>query len=101
MERLILSEDLDAVRRFSNAVSEAINALRDHLVCQGCAIVFAAGDGILAASATTLDPYGINLKHGEITFSIGVAPSPAESLLALKVAKGLGRCRIAVRGVSK
>lgn len=97
LECLVLLEDLDAVRRFSDAVVTAVRSLQDFLVAQGCDIVFAAGDGLLAASKTALDLDGITLRHGELTFSIGVADCPSESLLALKVAKGLGRCRIVTR----
>jgi hypothetical protein len=98
LERLILLEDLAAVRRFSDAVAAAVRTLKDFLVGQGCDIIFAAGDGLLAASRTVLDLSSITLRHGELTFSIGAASRPAESLLALKVAKGLGRCRIIARG---
>lgn len=98
LERLILLEDLDAVRRFSDAVATAVRSLQDFLIGQGCDIVFAAGDGLLAASRAILDPNSIVLRYGDLTFSIGVAACPAESLLALKVAKGLGRCRVVARG---
>ncbi len=100
LERLVLSEDLDAVRLFSTAVRSAIDSLRRSLEGQGCEIIFAEGDGILAASVAPIDITWLQVNQGDITFSAGVGDSPTESLLALKVAKGLGRCRIVVRGSS-
>jgi hypothetical protein len=97
LERLILSNDLEGVRRFSAMVATALGALEEYLISQGCDIVFAAGDGLLAASHTAIDADAIVLNHGELTFSVGIASDPSESLLALKMAKGLGRCRVTVR----
>ena len=97
LERLLLTEDLGGARRLSETVNFAVSVIGEALKRQGCELVFAAGDGVFAVASQDVDVAAVPLHHGVLTFSMGISDSPREALLALKVAKGLGRNQVVRR----
>lgn len=94
LEALILSEDVAAVRTYSQIVETAVRLIRGRLLDQGCSIIFCAGDSILAEAPALLPKEVTPTSVGGISFSIGIGRTCADALLALKRAKGLGRGRM-------
>jgi hypothetical protein len=94
LEKYILLNDIDGVKRLSGYVDNFLKSLEDYFVAEGADIVFSGGDSLLACSDMYIDISIEKINFGEISFSIGVGCSPSTSLLALKKAKGLGKKRI-------
>ena len=93
-ELFMLENDLEAIRGLTRSVKESLAEIALFLVNNRAQIIFCEGDSLFAESEDNIKiPNELYLKE-KITFSIGIANSPGDALLALKKAKGLGKKRI-------
>lgn len=96
LETLVVSNNIEEVKVFSQEVKNALITLEDYLLRNECVIIFSAGDSILASSVKKIPLGDIPLIQGQISFSMGVGKSGEQALLALKKAKALGKKRYEV-----
>lgn len=94
LECLVLTNDCNAISQFSQVVQTALDEVVAELLGLQCNIVFRGGDSILACCDTAIAVEELPLERSGFTFSIGVGTTPTRALLALKQAKGNGKCRV-------
>lgn len=101
LESIMFSDQVDAVKTFSNLVRRAMDDISKLLLEKGCRIIFQEGDSILSISDAAFEFDKIKLNHGVITFSAGISNTLPEAILALKYAKGLGKNRLIIRNEAR
>lgn len=102
LEYLLLTNQVEALERFSLSFREAFNWLTEKLIEQlNARPIFFGGDNLLAVMETRpklkveLDSLSKGfLNRSECTLSIGLGASPVQSYVALKLAKASGKNRI-------
>jgi len=89
----IMENDIESVVDLSNAVISAIDNIKAFLIDQGCEIIFAAGDSVMALVPFELDYDDLPIEQDALTFSVGIGKTPRDALIALAKAKtsGLGK----------
>ena len=104
LEKYLLSNDVEKVRSFSNALDLQIKYFRDAVLKTEGDILMCGGDNILgtvkAEDIPELCQKIKNTPESEMSFSVGIGNSPRNSYLALKYAKSLHKDVIAFDGES-
>lgn len=87
LEHFIITNDEIGVAKFSSEVDAALLLVAHHLGTKGATVIFAGGDNLLAKTNSWIDPADMPMRHGRLTFSLGIGRSPVTAMLALKRAK--------------
>ena len=101
LENLLIENDEQLIEVFAKEVLKALCKLENSLLNEGCKVIFASGDSVLAKSNTQFYFEKIDRQYGGITFSLGVGETPLEAMLALKKAKSNGSgeyCQFSLQG---
>lgn len=94
IELALFNDDLDRAREISLALNEKLEEINSYLRSCGAETIFLGGDSVLLKASNLIKLPVDLLNDGAYSFSVGIAKSPSEALLALKKAKGLGKNRI-------
>ena len=94
LESFLLRDDHEGAATFSLAVADALDSLRERFETKGARIVFCAGDSLLAEAGNAIVDQLPPPASGPVSWSIGIGKTPSHAVLALKLAKGLGRNRV-------
>ena len=96
LELLLFSDSIEQASSYSNLISSELDRIREHLLSQGCEVIFCGGDSILAHAKNGFKVQQKVLNKNGITWSVGIGEKPSSAALALKKAKGLGRNRVEI-----
>ena len=93
IERLILSEELNNLKHFSEELTVAIVETASYITAYDGEVYLAGGDNILArvseAAVSSIYQYFSTKVGPEVTFECGLGDSPVDAYLALKYAKAM------------
>lgn len=93
IENALFNNKLDKAKEISKMIEKALETINQKFIEEGAETIFLAGDSLLVRSEKLIFLSDNLLKYNDMTFSMGVANSPSDAVLALKKAKGLGKNR--------
>ena len=94
IERALFNNDLKKAAYISSIIEDTLKELNKEFIRLGAETIFLAGDSLLVRSNELLMLPNEMFQCGKMTFSMGIAHTPSNAVLALKKAKGLGKNRI-------
>jgi len=94
IEKALFHNNLDEAIKISTKVEKSLINLNDAFLKLGGETIFLAGDSLLVKSKKFITLSPSMFQYEDMTFSMGIANTPSDAVLALKKAKGLGKNRI-------
>lgn len=96
IENALFHNDLEKAKKISKMIEKSLETINQKFIEEGAETIFLAGDSLLVRSHELIHLPDHLLQYNDMTFSMGVANSPSDAVLALKKAKGLGKNRTIV-----